>query len=600
MRIRNYQWEAICSIWNYFANGNTGNPVVAMPTGTGKSVVLGGFVRLIYDHFPHQKVMVLTHVKELISQNYDKLGKIWPTAPAGIYSSGLNRRDVYNNIIFGGIASVAKRAHKFGHIDLVVIDEAHLVSPNDNTMYQKFIGELKEYNPNLKIIGLTATPYRMGHGKIVEDGSLFTDICFDNTTLDKFNNLISEGYLCPLIPKRTKLLLNVDGVHKRAGEFVAKELQQAVDKLELTEAAVKEAIEVGADRHCWLVFTAGVEHAIHTAEILNSLGVSAKAVHSGNKEYKMTDGERDAAIEEFKRGELKALVNNNVLTTGFDHPPIDMILMLRPTSSPGLWVQMLGRGTRPLYADGFDLNTTQGRLEAIQAGGKSDCLVLDFGGNTKRLGPINDPLLPPRKGKKTGDAPIKLCEAINKLNQVCDTWVHASAKWCPECGSEFSFTTKLKQGASTDDLIKGDLPVVEEYKVDHLTYSLHTKEGKPPMMKVSYYCNLQMFTDYVCIEHQGYARQRAKRWWSERSESPVPDTTEQALSSTHLLRPATSIRVWVNKRYPEIMAYCYDGTHFGKEEEDPFSLPSVENSSKSNSNKNNDLDESDDLDDIPF
>lgn len=600
MKLRPYQWDGICAIWDYFNNGGTGNPIVAMPTGTGKSVVIGGFVRTVFDAFPNQRVMILTHVKELIEQNFDKLYQIWPTAPAGIYSSGLNRRDLYNSITFGGIASVAKRAAEFGHVDLIIIDEAHLVSPSESTMYQKFILELKQYNPYLKVIGLTATPYRLGHGKIIEEGSLFTDICYDITTLEEFNNLIAEGYLSPLIPKRTELMLNVDGVHMRGGEFIAKELQHAVDKYEITEAAVKEALEAGHDRQAWLVFTAGVEHAIHTAEILNAYGVPAKAVHSGNKQYKMTDTERDNAIAEFKAGKLRALVNNNVLTTGFDHPPIDLILMLRPTSSPGLWVQMLGRGTRPVYAPGFDLDSTEGRIAAIEAGGKPNCMVLDFGGNTKRLGPINDPVLPPRKGKKKGDAPIKLCENVNQRHQLCNTWVHASARWCPECGGEFSFQTKLKQGAGTDELIKGDLPVVEEFKIDHITYSQHVKMDKPPMLKVSYYSGFRMFNEYVCIEHEGFALHKAKKWWKERTDIPFPETTEQALNVADTLQTCTSLRVWTNKKYPEIMAHCFDGSHFGKEEADPFAGPSVQSDKVNVPKENNNLSNDDWDDDIPF
>jgi DNA repair protein RadD len=600
MKLRAYQWDGICAIWDYFKEGGTGNPIVAMPTGTGKSLVIGGFIRTVFDAFPNQRVMMLTHVKELIEQNFDKLTRIWPTAPAGIYSSGLNRRDLYNNITFAGIASVAKRAAEFGHIDLVIIDEAHLVSPHDTTMYQRFIMELKQYNPHLKVIGLTATPYRLGHGKIIEEGGLFTDICYDITTIEEFNKLIADGYLAPLVPKRTDLMLNVDGVHMRGGEFIAKELQNAIDKYELTEAAVKEAIEVGGDRKSWLVFTAGVEHAIHTAEILNAYNIPAKAVHSGNKQFKMTNTERDNAIAEFKRGELRALVNNNVLTTGFDHPPIDMIIMLRPTSSPGLWVQMLGRGTRPVYAPGYDLNTLEGRIAAIEAGGKQNCMVLDFGGNTKRLGPINDPVLPPRKGKKKGDAPIKLCEGVTVDNKICNTWVHASARHCPECGNEFQFKTKLKQGAGTEELIKGDIPIVEEFKVDHITYSEHVKMDKPPMLKVTYYANFQMFNEYVCIEHEGFAKHKAKKWWADRTTLPFPESTEQALNLVDKLTACTSLRVWTNKKYPEIMAHCFDGTHFGKQKADPFTLPTIQFDEAQKPLQNNKIEPIDLGDDIPF
>jgi superfamily II DNA or RNA helicase len=111
-------------------------------------------------------------------------------------------------------------------------------------------------------------------------------------------------------------------------------------------AAIQEALEQGHDRNCWLAFCAGVDHADAVAGLLNSYGVPAAAVHS-----KLSAGERDARIAAFKSGELRCITNNNILTTGFDHPPVDMILMLRPTMSTVLWIQMLGRGTRPYDAN---------------------------------------------------------------------------------------------------------------------------------------------------------------------------------------------------------------------------------------------------------
>lgn len=560
---RSYQIEAVSSIYNYFGT-KSGNPVVAMPTGTGKSVVIAMFLESVFRYYPNQRVMILTHVKELIQQNYEKLMGMWAFAPAGVYSAGLNRRDVHAPITFAGIASVAKKWAMFGHIDLVIIDEAHLVSPSEATMYQTFLAGLLSINPNLKVIGLTATPWRLGHGKITdpvkndkgeEVPGIFTDICFDITGIEAFNRLIAEGFLSPLVPKSTVTKLDVDGVHMRGGEFIASELQNAVDKTDVTIAAVREALELGHNRNHWLVFAAGVEHAIHTAEIMNDMGIPTVAIHS-----KMTDKERDDAIAKFKAGYYRAAVNNNVLTTGFDFPAIDLILCLRPTASAVLWVQMLGRGTRPSPATG-----------------KENCLVLDFANNTRRLGPINDPVVPRRKGEKGGDAPVKECP-------VCSTWVHASLRWCngvmkdgSACKHEFKFETKLKQGASTAELIKGDMPVVEVFKVDHITFIEHRKEGRPPMMKVSYYCGYRSFEEFVCFEHVNYAGKKARDWWRARSNEPAPTTTAEALDRADSARAPTHLRVWINKKYPEILATCFDGTAFGKEEpSDSYEGPTVQ------------------------
>lgn len=527
MLLRWYQDESIESIFQYFQNGGVGNPVVALPTGTGKSLVIGGFIRKVLGIWPKQRFMILTHVKELVEQNADKLEKMWPMAPIGIYSAGLGRRDTVMPITFGGVASVVNCIEQFGHRDLLIVDECHLISSKADTMYGEVILGLKKINPCLKVIGLSATPFRLGQGMIT-DGGLFTDICYDLTGVDAFNRLIAEGYLSPLIPKRTRIELDVSEVGMNNGEFAAGQLQAAVDKEDITYAALQEACEYGHDRRSWLIFASGVEHAEHIAQTLSSFGVPCAAIHS-----KLKDSERDARLAAFKRGELRALANNNVLTTGFDYPPIDLIVMLRPTMSPGLWVQMLGRGTRPSPETG-----------------KRNCLVLDFAGNTRRLGPINDPVIPKKKGKGTGEAPVRICDA-------CGCYNHASARTCINCGEVFTFKTKIVGTAANDELLRSDIPVVEYFNVDYVIYNRHAKEGSPPTIRVSYFCGMQKFDEWICLEHPGFASKKARDWWRQRHQSEAPATTEEALKYAAQLRPPKRIRVWVNKKYPEVLSYEY-------------------------------------------
>lgn len=590
IQAREYQDWATQSIFEYFKD-KTGNPLVAMPTGTGKSIVIAMFVKKVLFQWPRQRVMVLTHVKELIDQNYEKLKLVWPQAPAGIYSAGLNRRDRLNNIIFAGIASVSKRAAEFGFIDLVMIDEAHLVSPNDKTMYWKFISSLKETNPHLKVIGLTATPFRLGQGKLVEEGGLFTDVCCDMTDMQAFNWLIDQGYLCPLVPKRTQQLLDVGGVHMQGGEFIASELQHAVDKTHITEAAVREILDLTKQMNSGLIFCAGVDHAIHVADMMNAMGDSCVAVHS-----KMDSKDRDKAIKDWKAGRIRCISNNNVMTTGVDHPGLDFIAVLRPTASPGLWIQMLGRGTRPMYADGFDVTTKSGRLAAIAAGPKKYCLVLDFAGNTKRLGPINDPVIRP-KGGKGGDAPVKCCES-------CQTYNHASVRICWFCQAPFPEPQlKIKETSATEELIKSDIPISEMFQVQHVTYSLHEARSKETMLRVSYFCGLRHFSEYVGIGHSNqWVARKARTWWKARCESIEPPLNAKAsLEHLGMLKAPTHIQVWTNKQHPEIMSYCYDGSAFGTQAVESVAEPGInvftgkDSPSAIGVNPNNTLD-----DDIPF
>ncbi len=560
---RDYQVYAVDSVFRYFEKF-TGNPVVVMPTGTGKSIVIARFLQRVFKAWPNQKVMMVTHVKELIEQNYEKLLSAWPSAPAGINSAGLGKKDTHQRIIFGGIGTVANKAASFGHVDLLLVDECHLISPHEGTMYRKFINALMTRNPNLKVIGLSATPYRLGMGLITEEGGIFTDVCVDMTTVEAFNWFIDQGYLLPPIPKKTQLKVDLSGVHTRGGEFIESELQFAVDKDEITEKAIREAMEIGHNRQAWLVFTAGVEHACHVADMMNMMGIPTIAIHS-----KMTKSERDEGLRLFKKGHYRAATNNNVLTTGFDYPAIDLILMLRPTQSPVLWVQMLGRGTRPLFVDGFDLSSVEGRRSSITASPKQNCLVLDFAGNTKRLGPINDPVLPKKKGKGSGEAPVKECP-------VCATYNHAAARICISCGYNFPIETKLRSEASTEELVKIDLPIVEEFKVSHVTYAKHEKRDKPPMVRVTYYCGYRSFSEYVCFEHPDFAGRKATQWWRKRTQIDRPTTTEAALDIIEKVNVPTSIRVWINKQYPEIMDFCFDGSMFGKQEACPLDKPQVD------------------------
>lgn len=580
MILRDYQEGAVQAIFDYLTHGGEdgtagGNPLVAMPTGTGKALVLSEFIRRAYMMSPGTRIIKLTHVKELIEQNYKTLLRIWPTAPAGIFSAGLGQKQTCFPITFGGIASIVKHSGAFGRIDMVVIDEAHLLSTKQDTMYQQFLKHLKSVNPCLRVIGLTATHYRVGQGLLTEGGGIFNDICFDLTNLESFNWLLAQGYLAPLIPKRTQTELNVDTVRIQAGEYVQKELQAAVDRDELTYACLREALTLGSDRSHWLVFASGVDHACHVRDSLDALGISAGVVHS-----RMADKERDQAILDFKSGKYQAMVNNGILTTGFDFPGIDLIVMLRPTQSPGLWVQMLGRGTRPVYAPGYDVTTQQGRLDAQVAGPKKNCLVLDFAGNTRRLGPINDPVIPRKKGLGGGGAaPIKICE-------VCGVYNHASVRFCISCGTEFLRHVKLTHGASTDELIRESLPQIETFRVDKVIYHPHKHRGdehklpddptrRPPSIRVSYYCGLRMFEEWICLEHQGYARKKARDWWRQRSEPwevyqkhpemrekltqylEPPATVKEGLGRLGELKAPTGVRVIINKARPEILGYDF-------------------------------------------
>lgn len=570
MKARDYQEYGVQSIIDYFKQGNAGDPVVAMPTGTGKSLVIAEFIRRVCTNWPGQRIIMLTHVKELIEQNYDKLMQVWPSAPAGIYSAGVGRKETQYPITYAGIQSIHRVAEQFCHVDLILVDECHLIPKKSNTMYRKFINFLRKVNPNLKVIGLTATPYRVGMGLITDEDGLFTDVCCNMCDLDVFNWFFDQGYLATLVPKSTELQIDVSQARTQQGDFKQSDLQDATDKDYITNAAVSEMVMYAEQeqRKHWLIFGTGIEHVEHIVTELQEQGITATCVHS-----KMSGEQRDANIKAFMDGEVTALVNNGILTTGFDAPFVDLLGILRATKSPGLWVQILGRGTRPYYAEGYDLTTQQGRLDAIAYSEKPNCLVLDFAGNTKRLGPINDPVLPKAKGKGGGDAPVRECDK-------CRTMFHASLRFCPTCGHEYPPEIKFKSKAGSDILIakkkkKDDTPIVEVFKVDLLTYNLRSgRMGKPSFIEVTYQCGLRRFKQPLCLEHEGYAFKKARDWWRKATgvEDSVPHTVQEAIERWVECETPRNIRVWTNRKpYPEIMVVDYKG-----ELDDDASKPTIE------------------------
>jgi DNA repair protein RadD len=559
--IRDYQEIALQALFNFLMT-STGDPIIAMPTGTGKAVVIAEACRRIMNWWPDRRIMNLTHVKELVEQNARRMLEIWPHAPVGVYSASLKSRQSYMPITFGGVKSVFNAREEFPVPDMIKIDECHLVSPNDDTMYRELINFWREKNPRLVVVGYTATWWRLGQGSLTEGNGLFTDKAIDMTDMLSFNWFIEQGYLTPLKPRPTNTLVDVSGVGiSSTGDYNKGELEDATERV--TYGALREACEMGWDRRKWLVFAAGNKNAEHASEILNSLGISSTFVHSG-----LNTKERDARIEAFKAGSFRAIVNNNILTTGFDDAAIDYIVMLRKTMSPGLWVQMLGRGTRPLYHPGYtreQLNTDQqARLAAIYYGGKHDCLVADFARNTRDLGPINDPRIPGKPGSRDGDAPVKICDQ-------CGCYCHTSVRVCPHCGYEFPFRPSFQITAGNEELIRSDAPQFDYFDVTNILYSSHrAKESGKTLLKVTYACRdpsnglTRFFDEYIGLEHTGFMLHKAHNWWKARHWSPPPDTDQEgsavqkALSLQAELRRPIKVRVWTNKKYPEIVNYEYE------------------------------------------
>lgn len=530
MNLRPYQQKAIELLYTYFQH-NAGNPVLEAPTAAGKSVIQAQFIRGVLEQWPGQRILCLTHSKELVFQNYQAMRRAHPEGKIGINSASLGRRDTGESIIFAGIQSVYKWAHELGRFDLIMIDEAHLcpVRTSDG-MYRKFIDDCLKYNPKIKVIGFSATPFRLDNGLLIEgDNRLFTDLIPAKAAGMSIDDLLAQGYLAPLVTRPVETTLDTSLVPIRGGEYVLKDLARAVDKDDTTQNACDEIIAMGADRDAWLIFASSVDHAYHISDYLTDRWINNRVI-TGNT----PDGERDESIAAYRRGDVRALVNVNVLTTGFDAPHTDLLAFLRPTMSTSLYVQMAGRGMRIHPA-------------------KSDCLVLDFAGLIARHGPVNDVDPPRKRGTKEGQAPIKECPD-------CLMLIHASARVCAYCGKAFEFDAapNISGTASTLDIIASKGP--SRVSPTDMTFCRHQKPGKPDSLRVDYYAGpLRVATEWVCLFHEGMAKVKAEAWWRLHVSAIYPDTIEDAVEiADDLAMMPTYLYIQQEGKYTRIVSRGFE------------------------------------------
>ncbi|KTS10273.1 hypothetical protein SB2_06940 [Methylobacterium radiotolerans] len=522
LTLRDYQREAVDTVLASWSNEGTTplHPLIEAATGTGKSVMIAALIREVLTAWAdlNLRVLVLTHVKELVEQNAKELLGMWPAAPIGINAAGLGRRDWHNQIVFASIQSVYRQAQQLGRRDLVIIDEAHLVPRSGEGMYRALLDDLGAM-ADIRVVGFTATPYRLDSGRLDEgDGRLFSRIVYAYG----IGRGIADGHLAPLVSRATQTVLDVTGVDRRGGEFAAGSLEAAVDRDDVTESAVAELVRLGADRRSWLLFGSGVRHARNLRDAVRRYGIPCEMV-TGETPV----GERDRIVADFREGRLRCLTNCSVLTTGFNARGVDLIGMLRPTLSPGLYTQIVGRGTRT-------------------AAGKTDCLVLDYAGNVRRHGPVDALVIPSRKpGLRGARGAAESDQVRAKTCPTCQTLVALAAESCDRCGHEW--IVEVKHGAKADtvhDIISGGAAPVPEPKwldVTEVSYHRHRsrKPGKPDSLRVEFRCGIAVHRHWVHLERSGPMLGQAVRWWRRMGGGDDPPA-----SVTEALERADTDLVW--------------------------------------------------------
>ena len=540
--LRPYQSDAVKAVYDHLRNKDT-NPCVVIPTAGGKSLCIAQVAKDAVTMW-NGRVMILAHVKELVEQNAGKLKSICPELPVGVYSAGLDSRDTQQPVVVAGIQSVYNKIKAFKPFDLVMIDEVHMVPPDGEGRYRTFLEAAKRVNPRVRLVGWTATPYRTQGGLICKPENLLNEVCYEIGVKE----LINRGYISNITARAGKVKANTEGLHIRAGEFVAEDVEKLMGEDRLVTSACQEIVELTKDRQSCLIFCTSIAHCKKVAAQIAKFSGEECAVVTGDT----PDIEREETIRRL-RGEtvkadlfaekppLKYCCNVSVLTTGTDIPQLDTIALLRPTNSPGLLVQMVGRG--------FRLSPETG---------KTECLVLDYGRNIERHGPI-DMIKVKEPGQGGGGPLAKECPE-------CRTIVNLPVMLCPTCGYQWPRKEPERKAheatAARAGILSGEV-TIEKFPVKHTIYQVWEKRGAPPdapkTVRVTYDIDyLTHYSEWLCPEHTGYARRKFEKWWREHAhpDCPMPRTAAEVCEHefSGMLREVKEITVRFvsGQKYPEI------------------------------------------------
>ena len=402
MQLRPYQQDAVDSAIAWMRK-STEPALLGLSTGAGKSHIAAA-IALWITQKTGKKVLVLQPSKELTSQNFEKY--LATGEKASIFSASANSKCTRHNVVYATPKTVLNSIARFGDaFGAVIIDEAHQTTPT----IKQIIDSIRAKNPMLRVIGMTATPYRMGTGYIYQYDAtgeriskLDTDETIDayyHSLLYKINTraLIDMGFLTPAHTDTTALHYDTDNLTiNKMGNFDARQIEQAFEgQGRLTSQIVADVVQHSQGRKGVMLFASTVKHA---QEILDSLPPDNSRMIGGD--VNMAKAEREKLINDFKQQRFKYIVSVGTLTTGFDAPHVDLVAILRATESASLFQQIIGRGLR-------------------LCDGKEDCLVLDYAENIERHD-LKDDIFSPKittsKAKSSGslDAECEWCKFTNQ------------------------------------------------------------------------------------------------------------------------------------------------------------------------------------------
>jgi DNA repair protein RadD len=512
IELRPYQREAVDAIWE--ALMAKPNVLLQAATGMGKTVVFSSLIQRFLTSYPRMKIAVLAHRKELAQQAKAKLARVWPDSwfRVGNVCAGLGKVDTEPPVIIGTIQTLARRLVR-RPVNLLIVDEIHRVAPirdGNPSQYQTLIEGFRAVNPTMRLLGVTATAFRLNHGYIHGHDDDWFDCVDHDVPLD---TLIEGGYLVPIRYRVVSgMEAELESVKLDNGEYKSGELSNLMCKEVHLESVAAAYGTYGEGRRGCCVFACTIAHAEALKAVLLAHGLRAVVVHSGQPDH-----ERDGAIRGFNEGRSDFIVNVGILTEGWDSPRIDLVIMARPTMSPGLYVQMVGRGTRT-------------------SGGKRDLLVLDLVGNYLMHGPPGDPIV--RDGSEPRVNAFKSCpkclEPVPKGTDICPA---CGFKWEPASGDEAILVDKGARALVEVDVGAG--PSGRRYRVVEWYARSHVSKKGNRMVRLTVECrpggDVSTYLDFEG-NAGAFAKARAVRFWRTLAAGDPPRSVSDAIARLDEIR----------------------------------------------------------------
>jgi DNA repair protein RadD len=396
MELRPYQIEARDAVWEALFESNTA--LLVLSTGTGKTETIFGFCLKALEARPDIKILFAVNRVSLVEQTLKRAADVIPDV--GAYCGSLNVKDD-KPFTIASVQSIYKKK-ELPKYDLIIFDEAHRINTTEGSQYQNIISR----SPQAKIVGMTATPFR-NDGYIYGPDKLFSKIHYSHG----LDWAIDNGWLVVPSLKHVDKQFDTSKLRTRMGDFDSSQVAKLTNNENFVREQVQDALSRSKDRKKIIWHCSNIDHAELVAK---KIPEPTSIIHS-----KMTKLDKEKNLKAFEKGLIRHLVFVMIVSEGYDFPPIDTVILMRPTKSALVYVQCVGRALR-------------------NSPGKKDCLVLDYGQVVKNCGPLNDPHIPQKgNGVKSTVIPMKFCPE-------CYEYVPSNTAECPACKFDF-VAAKLKE-----------------------------------------------------------------------------------------------------------------------------------------------------------